>query len=232
MPEGCLHRRAAMRGLVFGLFVVLVQPAGWSQQPQPGGVPEIKGTVSGVETKGRNTTIKFTNDEGNAFDIAVTPRLEIEVRAKGDDGFLAPGVLVKIDAIQSNKLFFGSKFEVYPQFSGKSPPARAVKAPPKPGQSQNLHLVTGEIVRLEDKGDTKYDRLFLKVSGNNELMVYVEPSHSVNVVLTDPESLEAGQEASVVGRIAGPRLQAAKISVDTGKTLKGEEFLESLVRKR
>ncbi len=192
-------------------------------QSGSGKVPSIAGRITGIETKGRTTTVTFTDEAGTEYEFPLTPKTEVEIVSTGDDGFLAPGKLVKIDAIQSNNAFFGSTFAVYPDYAGRIQPARAVKAPAVPGQSQNLHIVTGEIVRLDDKGDGKYHLLQLKVNPKSELTVYVEPSHRVNVISTDGSALQEGQSATVIGRATGSRLQVAKITVNTGETLKSDD---------
>lgn len=194
--------------------------------------PAISGTITGLETKGRTTTVTFTDEGGNAFEFALNPKLDLEVSAAGDLGFLAAGAYVEIEALQSNDYYFGSQFRVFPQFAGRSQPAKAVKAPPVPGRSMNLYHINGEIVRFEDKGDEKYHKLYLKVNPKTEQLVYVETNHKITVVLTDASAVEEGQAASVVGRVLGTRLIPSKLSIDTKKSLKAEEFLPTLEKKK
>ena len=85
--------------------------------------------------------------------------------------------------------------------------------------------MTGEIARYEKVEDGKYNLLHPKVNPKSELTIYIEPSHSVKVVQTDAQSAVVGQTVTVEGRAAGAKLLAAKITIDTGATLKGEEFL-------
>jgi hypothetical protein len=104
------------------------------------------------------------------------------------------------------------------------PPAKAVKAPPVPGQSTQRFFVSGEIARFEKVEDAKYNLLHLKVNLKTELTVYIEPNHSVKVVQTDPQKAVVGQAVTIEGRSAGTKLIPAKITIDTGEKLKGDEF--------
>lgn len=194
--------------------------------------PTVPGTITGLETKGRTTLLTFTDEGGNVHEFALTPKVDLEIVATGDDGFLAPGMFIVADAVVSNDYLFASNIKVYPQNTGRVAPAKAIPAPPIPGRSQNAHIVTGEVVRLDDKGDGKYDTLQLKLNAKSEMPMYIEPNHKVSVVLTDPSQIEVGQSASVMGRQAGTRLIAIKITVNTGKSLKGAEFLPTLEQKK
>ncbi|OYW19958.1 MAG: hypothetical protein B7Z55_07985 [Planctomycetales bacterium 12-60-4] len=221
-----------LHSLVLGLMVAGLGFVPADLRAQNSNEPTtLEGTVTSIVTKGKSTTIKVTDAGGNEYDYPITPKLDLEILAKGDDGFLAEGVVVKIDATESNEHFFGTQFDVYPQFSGRVPVAKAVKAPPKPGQSQSLHFISGEIVKLEDIPDGKYDLLHLKGPGKQSLQVYVEPNHRVRVILTDPKSIKESQSVTVTGRAAGQRFLASKISINTGETLKGAEFLPTLDKK-
>jgi hypothetical protein len=204
-------------------------------QTEPAGPPPpdmITGKVKEVVTKGKANTLVITDEVGNDHSFPLTPKIELEIRAQGDPGFLAPGMAVKFQAVQSNDIFFGTIFSVYPQFAGKKPPLKVAKSAPMLGQSVNLHDLQGEIARWEDVPDGKYDLLHLKATGKNEYTVYMEPNYRVDVLLTDPKSIEAGQGVTITGRLAGSKFLAAKIVVETGKSLKGEEFLPTLTKKK
>ena len=100
---------------------------------QPGKEPtSITGEISGIERKGKTTTVtvKGETDE-QSFEL--TAKVAVEISSGGDDGFLAPGLFVKIETVEINKKFFGSSFEVFPQRTGKIPPASAVKPPAQSG---------------------------------------------------------------------------------------------------
>ncbi len=226
MPLLRLPAISVCSGLVFFLCAASSSAQGTAQ------LPSLTGKVAGVETKGRTTTLTVTDDGGNEHEFALTPKVELEIVAVGDDGFLTEGQMVQIDAVESNESFFGTTFSVYPHYSGRPVPAKAVKAPPSAGQSQNRHFVSGEIVRLDDKGDGKYHLLQLKLNPKSQLAVYVEPTHQVRVILTDPSAIKEGQEVRVTGRQTGQRLTPTKITIVTGETLKGAEFLPTIEKKR
>ena len=190
------------------------------------------GDISRIERKGKTTTItvKGESDE-QSFDL--TTKVAVEISSGGDDGFLVPGLFVKIDAIEINKKLFGSSFEVFPQTTGKIPPASAVKPPVQEGQSVNRHIVSGEIAKLTPpaKGE-KYAHLELRQAGKATLSVFVEPEHTVSVVVSDPTKLEEGQSATVTGLKSGNKFLAQKLAVTTTTKLKAEESLDDLTGKK
>lgn len=192
----------------------------------------LDGKVTSVTTKGKTTTLKVTDEGGTEHEFTLTPKVELEIVATGDDGFLVEGQMVKIAAIQSNDNFFGSQFDVYPQAVGRAGPAKAVKAPPKIGQSQSLHYITGEVIQLADIPDGKYDMLDLKGTGKAKFQVYVEPNHRVRVIFTDPKSIKVDQKVTVTGKAAGAKFNASKVTINTGDTLNGAEFLPTLGKKK
>jgi len=208
-----------------GLWLCLVSVA-------PGQSTEsLSGKVGAVEAKGKSTRLTVTTEVGDqTYDLP--PKVELEILSTGDDACLVAGLLVKIDAVESNKAYFATVLSVYPEFEGKAPPAAAVKAPKEIGQSQNRHFITGEIVSYKSQPDEKYDLIELKGAGRNVLSVYVERQHSVRVVQSDPSHIAVNQAVTVTGRKAGTRLIPTKVTVNTGTTLQGEEFAATLKRKK
>lgn len=191
----------------------------------------IKGTVSAVETRGRTTRLTISA-EGMEHVVELPPKVDLEIVSTGDDACLAPGLFVEVDSIQSNNYFFGTVFSIYPDRVGKAPPATATKAPQAPGQSVNRHFVSGEIAKFTPQPDEKYDGLDLKKLGKDVLSVYVERKRKVRVVQADPKLIEAGQAVTVTGRKAGNKLVPMQVVVQTGRTIKGEEFVPTLKKKR
>jgi hypothetical protein len=183
----------------------------------------LSGRVTAVETKGKVAKLTVSTDMGELA-IELTPKVELEIVSRGDETCLAPGLFARVEAIESNKQFFGSTFTLYPDHQGRVPPANAVKAPREPGQSQNRYFLAGEIAEFESKPDEKYDQLALKGTGRNSLPLYVERNRTIRVVQTDPAKIEVGQSVSLWGRKAGNRFLATKVTVDTGATVKGDEL--------
>ncbi len=190
------------------------------------------GEITRIERKGKTTTVtvKGETDE-QSFDLAA--KVAVEISSGGDDGFLAPGLFVKIEAVETNKKLFGSSFEVFPQTTGKLPPASAIKPPAQPGQSVTRHIVSGEIVKHTPPAkDEKYAHLELRQAGKATLTVLVEPKHTVSVVVSDPTKLEEGQSATVTGVKSGNKFLTQKLAVTTTKKLKAEESLDDLTGKK
>ena len=192
----------------------------------------LTGKISGIERKGKVTTVTVKGDTGEQS-AELTAKVAVEITSDGDDGFLSPGLFVKVDSVETNKRFFGTSFEVFPQMEGKLPLATAFKPPGQPGQSVNRHIVSGEIVKHTPPAEgEKYGQLELRLAGRATLSVLVEPQHTVKVVLSDPATLEEGQAATVTGRKSGDKFVAQKVSVISTKKLKAEESLAELTGKK
>lgn len=226
-----MPQRPWFRRFVLVFVVAIACPAAlWAQGAKDQST--LTGKISQVERKGKTTLVKLATETGEQT-LELAQKTTLEIVSTGDDGFLTPGLYVRIDSVESNKSQFGHTFEVFPKYEGKIPPASAVKPPPQPGQSQNRHIVTGEIVKYEPpKEGEKYGRLELRQTPKATLPVYVEPGHTVKVVVTDPSQLEAGQSATAVGRKAGDKIAASKFTVATGARLKAEESLSNLTGKK
>jgi hypothetical protein len=191
----------------------------------------IQGKVAAVELRGRTTRLTVSADETeHVFELPA--KVELEIVSAGDDACLAPGLFVEVDSIQSNNLFFGTVLSIYPDRAGKATPAAATKAAREAGQSVNRHFVSGEIAKFTAKPDEKYDGLDLKGTGRSVLSVYVERKRKIRVVQSDPKLIAEGQKVSVTGRKSGAKLLPAQVTIETGQTLKGDELLASLKRKR
>ena len=208
----------------------LTVPCVWAQAGKE--LSSLTGKISGIEYKGKTTTVTVKGDTDEQS-VDLTAKVAVEISSEGDDGFLTPGLFVKIEAIEVNQKFFGSGFEVFPQMVGKIPPASAVKPPAQPGQSVSRHIVSGEIVKHTPPAEgEKYGHLELRQMGKATLSVLVEPQHTVHVVLSDPTKLDEGQAATVTGRKAGDKFVAQKVSVTSTKKLKAEESLAELTGKK
>ncbi|MBI1346890.1 hypothetical protein GC163_11445 [bacterium] len=210
------------------LWLVVLGFAPVSAQDSPNLIAEVKS----VETKGKTTILTVVDTASSTeYQFQLTPKVEVEIVANGDDTFLAEGVLIRTQATESNKSLFATNIDAYPQYSGKPVPAKAVKAPPKPGQSQNSYIVSGEVVELEAPADEKYKVLQLKVNAKSKMPVYLEPNHKIRVVLTDAASIKEGQQAEITGRVAGTKLIPSKVVIQTGEDLVGSEFLPTLPKR-
>lgn len=189
-----------------------------AQPPAP-----LSGQVTAVDTKAKVAKLTVSTDMGE-FTVDLTPKLDLEILSVGDDSCLISGLMVRIEAIESNQQYFGHTLWLYPNHQGRIPPASAVKAPAEPGQSRNRYFLTGEIAQFESKPDEKYDQLGLKGTGRNIQSLYLERNRSIRVVHTDPTKIEVGQSVSLVGRKAGNRFVATKVTIHTGATVKGEDL--------
>jgi 3D (Asp-Asp-Asp) domain-containing protein len=211
---------------------LLIAGLGFSGLPARAAEPDsVTGTVSAVEVKGKTAKLTVSVDGvDRVFDL--TPKVELEILSNADDACLSPGLFVKVDAVESNNLQFGRVFSVYPDYVGKVAPAAATKAPMAAGQSVNRYLVTGEIAKFTATPEEKYDALELRGVGKNTVPIYVERQRSVRIVQTDPKLIAAGQAVTVEGKMTGTKFLPTQVTITTGQSIKGEEFLPTLKKKK
>lgn len=217
----------ASRVCLFAVVISMgVVHSGWAQASKE--MTALTGKISGIERKGKTTTVVVKGDGGEQS-VELTAKVAVEISSDGDDGFLTPGLFVRVEAIEINKKYFGSSFDVFPQVNGKMPPATAIKPPAQPGQSVNRYVVSGEIAKYSPPVDgEKYGHMELRQTGKASIKVLVEPQHTVKVVLSDPALLEEEFTATVTGRKSGDKFSAQKFAVTTTKKLKASESLDEL----
>jgi membrane-associated protease RseP (regulator of RpoE activity) len=213
-----------MAGLTAGLL--LDSPALFAQAEPMGEATE--GTIAAIEKKGRITQIRVGVIGGNTIDVDLTPKVALQIQFQGDEGFLVDGLLASMEGVESNQALFVEDVTIFPQHTGKLPPAKVAKLPPKAGRSMNAYGVSGEIVKFTPDNEGKYHQLSLKSTGKEPVVVYLEKPTRIEVIATNPELLEVGQKVELQGRVAGPKFLASQVTVKTGKELKAADDLERM----
>ncbi|MCA9040470.1 MAG: hypothetical protein KDA65_08995 [Planctomycetaceae bacterium] len=205
-------------GIVLSLMSI---NAAFAQGPM---VKTINGTVTEVAEKGRSRTLHVTDDEGNMHEFMLTPKVQVEVRAPADDGFLRPGLFMSSSGVVTNNMLFISKVSVYQFPKGKRPPAgKVAKARAQAGASTNSYDITGEIASLEDVPDYP-DYKGLIVKATPRVPVMLEKNHSVTFVNLDPAALAAEQPIELeVTELRGGKLNLVKAVVELPNAIKAED---------
>lgn len=177
-------------------------------------------------TENRRSKVLVVDVDGEEQEFQITPKIDLQILASGDEGFLARKQLVQTMAVASNNKLFTQNVRITVNPKGRLPAATAVKAPPRPGQSMNAYLVAGVIASRETT-ETGYELLQLTIKGNATLPLYVEKGFKVTVNLSDVSMVEAGQEVTLTGRTAGRRFLLSAATINTGKTVSSADLLSA-----
>ena len=161
------------------------------------GAEETKtGIIEEVVQKGRNTTLKIKDDQIGSFEVLLTPKIEFQIQAPGDKGFVAAGNILQAQGVMTNEQIFISKVTIrlVPAGTRSTFRGQVTKAPPKPGQSQNAYLVSGVIEESGPDPDyADYLRVTLKGVRGPALML----EKNVEVTLSSDQIDQIPDQAPV-----------------------------------
>jgi hypothetical protein len=168
----------------------------------------LTGTVKEIQEQGRISTLVVTTDDGQEHEFRLTPKVQFEVTAPGDEGFVRPGVFMSAQGVLTNNQLFIKSLNVYLIGKGQRAPAgRFAKAPAKVGASENTYDISGTIVAKQENPDyPDYEVLAIKAAGR-----------------TPPVMLEKGFEVTIVGMT--PEMAQPEAPVELEVTpLRGDRF--------
>ncbi len=197
-----------------GLLVMLLLSTLASLASAQPALKSVEGTLSGVEQKGRVTFATVQPEQGEPLTLALTPRLNVEVTAPGDEGFLRPGQFITTLATMSNQRLFTTEINVHLLGERRPPAGKIMKAPPMQGASQNTYQVSGPIVSRQTDADyPDYQTLTLKVAGPSAPLM-LEQGFQVQVKSSDLTQVPVGTSVTLVGNeLRGGRFNATGIKV-------------------
>lgn len=190
--------------------------------PQP---ESITGKVKEVKKKGRLKVLVVTTDDGTEMEFPVTPKVQFEVTAKGDAGFVRPGVFLTAKAtLTANQLFVRNVRVLLIDKGQRTPTGKITKAQPKPGASVNSFDVSGELLARQMSPDyPDYEVLALKIPGRVP-PVMLEKNFSVTVVSQNPESATPDSPVELqVTKLRGDRLNLVSATVTLAEPMKASE---------
>src|SRR5690606_2454235 len=99
----------------------------WTESPilaqGRGQTTETKsGTIVEIQKKGRGRVLTVEID-GQQHSVPVTPKLDLQIIAQGDAGFVRPGQFLTATATLSNNKLFVQSLTIQPVQRGQKPPA-------------------------------------------------------------------------------------------------------------
>jgi hypothetical protein len=183
------------------------------------------GTIVEIKEKGRGRLLVVEID-GKQQNVPVTPKLDLEVVAAGDKGFVRPGQFLTATATMSNDKLFISSVTIHPQRRGQKPPVgKIAKAPAEEGQSTMAYDVSGLIVATQPNKDyPDHTDVALKVNGQSP-PIMLEPNLTVTVSSGDPEKIPANAPAEFkVSELRGGRISIVGITVRLDTPLVAAEY--------
>jgi hypothetical protein len=182
----------------------------------------ISGTVASIEKdkSGKNYTMKITRtDNGEELDVTVSLRTVVHVNAKGDDGFLRPGLFVETKATLSQQNLYAEEFTVYVGQFSPDPHMEPSK------DMKDVVELGGRIV------ETQNDGLMIQAGAQPQKVSY-DKQKLINVKISDASLIKEGDEVEVEGPIlkAKKTLNATSLQVTQKEPIKSE-YLATLEEK-
>ena len=227
MPAGRLTpvmRRLVGIISVAGALVIVNAPS--SAAPRRAPKTETKtGTVVEVQHKGRRRLL-IVEIDGKRQNVAVTPKLNLQITAPGDAGFLRPGQYLSASALMSNDTLFIKELTIRPARKGQRwPPGKIAKAQAKAGESQLAYDVSGLITATQPNPDyPEHTDVALKAAGARA-PIMIEPDFTVTVNSSDPAMIPENSEAELeVAVLRGGRFKVVGVTVALTDALTAAEF--------
>ncbi|MEW4489670.1 hypothetical protein AB1L42_16430 [Thalassoglobus sp. JC818] len=211
------------------LLTLLTLTVGWTgtaTAQNAGPMPTVlQGEITEIKEERKSKVLVVTDQNGEAHEIRVTPKIQFEVRAPGDHGFIREGAYVGADAVLSNGSLYVKNVSVLLPRKGLRPPrGMVVKAPAEAGQSQNAFKILGQIKATQPNPEyPEYTMIALSVPGNYPA-INLESDYQVTVVQTDPEFAEVGMKGELTGRMNRGKFLVNGLTFQREEPFKSEEI--------
>lgn len=186
------------------------------------------GTVKEISTKGRSTTLVFTDSDGTDHQFMLTPRIVFEVHGKGDAGFVSNGQVVKGTGVLTNERLIVNAVSVYLLGPGKkAPPGKYAKSTAVAGSSQNSYDFMGEVIGMKpDEDYPDYQQLAVKIAAKVP-PIMLEKEFTVDVVSPSVEMAKAGMPVEFeVVPVRGGKQNLVRATVTVEEGFKSEDVLK------
>ena len=185
------------------------------------------GTIVEIKEKGRGRVLVI-EIEGKQQEVPVTPKLDLQIIASGDAGFVRPGQFLTASALMSNDKLFIQELTIQVLRRGQKPPAgRIAKGPALERGTMIGYDVSGLITAAAP--NTEYpDHLdvALKTTGSKAPIMLL-PGYTVTVNSGDVEMIPANAPAEIkVAPLRGGRFNVVGITVRLEQPLVAEEFFK------
>ncbi|TWT57006.1 hypothetical protein KOR42_03630 [Thalassoglobus neptunius] len=188
----------------------------------------LQGEITEIKEERKSKVLVVTDQNGETHEIRVTPKMQFEIRASGDHGFIREGAYVGADAILSNGSLYITKVSVLLPRKGLRPPrGMVVKAPAEAGQSQNAFKVLGQIKATQPNPEyPEFTMIALRVPGNYPA-INLESGYEVTVVQTDPEFAEVGMKGELTGKMNRGKLLVNSLTLQRQEPFESAEIYGS-----
>lgn len=217
--------RAALRAIACFVVILAVSSQLHSADRREQATETKTGTIVEIREKGRGRLLVVEID-GKQQNVPVTPKLDLEIVAAGDKGFVRPGQFLTATATMSNDKLFINSLTIHPQRRGQKPlVGKIAKTPAEPGQSTMSYDVSGLIVATQPNKDyPDHTDVALKTSGQSP-PIMLEPNLTVTVSSGDPEKIPANAPAEFkVSELRGGRISIMGITVRLDTPLVAAEY--------
>ncbi len=205
------------------LAILLVTPVSLIAQDN---LETKTGVIKNVTQKGRLTKMTIEDDQGGEYEISITPKVDFQIQAPGDKGFIAKGQFIQGQGVLTNKRIYLSAVTVFFVSSGKKISRRGgiSKAPVKSGQSQNAYLVSGTIIANQaDEDFPDYELVALREASRGPFLM-LEKKVKVTVATSDISFLPENAKIRMqVLPLRGGRFTLKKATVKLSKPIKSED---------
>lgn len=190
---------------------------------------ELKtGVIKKITKKGRLTKMTIEDDQGGEYEISLTPKVDFQIQAPGDKGFIAKGQFIEGQGVMTNKRIYLSAVTVHFVTPGKRNSRRGgiLKAPAKAGQSENEYLVSGTITANKpDEDYPDYELIALREASRGPYLM-LEKKVKITVSTTDTSVLPENAKIRMqVIPLRSGKFTLKKAIIILTEALKSEDLL-------
>ncbi len=190
---------------------------------------ELKtGVVKEITKKGRLTKMTIEDDQGGEYEISLTPKVDFQILAPGDKGFVTKGAYIQGEGVMTNKRIYLSDVTIFVPLSGKKISKRGgiQKAPAQAGRSTNSYLVAGTIVAHQpDEDYPDYELVALREAPRGPYLM-LEKNVKITVSTTDTSILPENAKIRMqVIPLRSGKFTLKKATISLTSPLKSDEVL-------
>lgn len=217
-------RRTATVALAAMFALTVVDDAAAQKKEVP---TETKsGKITEVQGKGRVKTLVIDVD-GKSENVPVTTKLDLQIIASGDSGFVRPGQFLSATATMSNERLFVKELTIRALRKGQKAPDGEIKQPEAAfGDSKLAYEVSGLITGVQPDADfPNHQLVMLQTADGSETPVMLEPGYSVTVIGGDPAKIPANADAELtVATLRGGKTSIVGVTVRLEETLQAADY--------
>ncbi len=190
---------------------------------------ELKtGVIKQITPKGRIVKMTIEDDQGGEYEISLTPKVDFQILAPGDRGFIAKGQFIQGEGLLSKQRIYLSDVVIHLAVPGKKNTRRGgvQKMPAAPGQSQNQYRVAGTIVAHQpDEDYPEYELIAIREASRGPFLM-LEKDAKITVSTTDTSILpEKAKIRMQVLPLRSGKFTLKKATITLTTPLKSEDLL-------